>query len=127
MGKSTHFIGQTVLCELTKYMNRQRILRFCREEGGECYVKTFNAWQHMVVMLYGVMERVFESVYHDLYGTYHRRLSSDSRQRNEQPHHLSNHSFLTNRGLSLKIQCPKRINSAFRKILSGFSVFSGQQ
>lgn len=61
MGKSTHFSGQPLLCELTKYINKSKVLRFSREEGGERYVKTFDAWQHLVVMLYGVIER-FDSM-----------------------------------------------------------------
>jgi len=55
MSKSTHFIGQPLLCELIKYINKSKVLRFSREEGGERYIKKFDAWQHLVVMLYGVI------------------------------------------------------------------------
>jgi len=61
MGKSTHFIGQPLLCELTKYINKSNVLRFSREEGGERYIKKFDTWQHLVVMLYGVIE-CFDSI-----------------------------------------------------------------
>jgi len=54
MSKGTHFIGQPLLCELIKYINKSKVLLFSREEGGERYIKKFDAWQHMVVMLYGV-------------------------------------------------------------------------
>lgn len=61
MGKSTHFLGQPLLCELTKFINKHEVLRFSRETGGERYIKTFDAWQHLVVMLYAVISR-FDSL-----------------------------------------------------------------
>ena len=52
MNKGTHFIGQPVYGQLTDLLDRQKILRISREKGGERYVKHFDAWQHLVVMLY---------------------------------------------------------------------------
>ena len=44
MGKGTHFLGQPILNQLLNYFNKQNILQMSRENGGERYVKTFNAW-----------------------------------------------------------------------------------
>ena len=125
MGKSTHFIGQPLYGQVIKLLDRDKILHFSREKGGERYVKSFDGYQHLVTMLYAVIQRfdslreietsllaearklhhigleniprrttlsdanarrpetVFESVYRDLYATYHAELSSDSRKSNE--------------------------------------------
>lgn len=61
MGKGTHFIGQPILNQLLNYFNKQNILQTSREMGGERYVKTFNAWSHLAVMLYAVIMR-FDSL-----------------------------------------------------------------
>ena len=42
-------------------LDRQKILRISRENGGERYVKHFDAWQHLVIMLYAVIRR-FDSL-----------------------------------------------------------------
>lgn len=61
MGKGTHFLGQPILNQLLNYFNKQNILQVSREMGGERYVKTFNAWCHLAVMLYAVIMR-FDSL-----------------------------------------------------------------
>lgn len=61
MGKGTHFLGQPILNQLLNYFNKQKILQISRESGGERYVKTFNAWCHLTVMLYAVIMR-FDSL-----------------------------------------------------------------
>lgn len=61
MGKGTHFIGQPVFGQLISLLDRQKILKFSREVGGERYVKKFDAWQHLVIMLYAVIKR-FDSL-----------------------------------------------------------------
>ena len=61
MGKSTHFIGQPVYGQLLNLLDKQKILHFSRENGGERYVKHFDAWQHLVIMLYAVIKR-FDSL-----------------------------------------------------------------
>ena len=55
MGKSTHFLGQPILGQLLNYLNKAKILQISRDGGGERYVKRFNAWCHLTVMLYAVM------------------------------------------------------------------------
>ena len=52
MGISTHFLGQPILGQLLNYLNRVKILQISRDGGGERYVKKFNAWCHLAVMLY---------------------------------------------------------------------------
>ena len=59
--KSTHFIGQPVYGQLLNLLDKAKILRFSREKGGERYVKHFDAWQHLVIMLYAVIKR-FDSL-----------------------------------------------------------------
>ena len=61
MGKSTHFLGQPILGQLLNYLNRVKILQISRDGGGERYVKKFNAWCHLAVMLYAVISR-FDSL-----------------------------------------------------------------
>ena len=61
MSKGTHFIGQPMYGQLLNLLDRQKILRISRENGGERYVKHFDAWQHLVVMLYAVIKR-FDSL-----------------------------------------------------------------
>jgi len=61
MGKSTHFFGQPIYGQLINFLNKDKILRFSREENGERYVKSFNGWAHLVTMLYAVIMR-FDSL-----------------------------------------------------------------
>ena len=61
MSKSTHFIGQPMYGQLLNLLDKQKILRISREKGGERYVKHFDAWQHLAVMLYAVIKR-FDSL-----------------------------------------------------------------
>lgn len=61
MGKSTHFLGQPMYNQVIKLLDKSKILEISRENGGERYTKRFNAWVHMVVMLYAVIKR-FDSL-----------------------------------------------------------------
>ena len=61
MGKSTHFLGQPILGQLLNYLNKAKILQISRDGGGERYVKKFNAWCHLTVMLYAVISH-FDSL-----------------------------------------------------------------
>ena len=61
MNKGTHFIGQPMYGQLINLLDKDKILRFSRENGGERYVKHFDAWQHLVIMLYAVIRR-FDSL-----------------------------------------------------------------
>ena len=57
MNKGIHFSGQPVYGQLISLLDKQKILRFSRKYGGERYVKHFDAWQHLVIMLYAVIKR----------------------------------------------------------------------
>ena len=61
MSKGTHFIGQPMFGQLISLLDKSKILKFSREKDGERYVKHFNAWQHMIIMLYAVIKR-FDSL-----------------------------------------------------------------
>ena len=61
MGKSTHFLGQPIMGQLLNYLTKSKILQISRDGGGEKYVKKFNAWCHLSVMLYAVISR-FDSL-----------------------------------------------------------------
>ena len=57
MGKGTHVIGQPMYGQLVSLLDKHEILKYSRENGGECHVKHFNAYQHLVVMLHAVIRR----------------------------------------------------------------------
>ena len=61
MGKCTHFIGQPLLRQIINFLNKDKVLRLSLKHGGERYVKRFDGWQHLVVMLYAVIMR-FDSL-----------------------------------------------------------------
>ena len=61
MGKSTHFIGQPLLRQIINFLDKDKVLRLSRKHSGERYVKRFDGWQHLVVMLYAVIMR-FDSL-----------------------------------------------------------------
>ena len=61
MGKSSHFVGQPLYAQVIKLLDKSKILRISRENGGERYTKRFNVWIHLVVMLYAVIMR-FDSL-----------------------------------------------------------------
>ena len=43
MNKGTHFIGQPMYGQLISLLDRSKIIKFSRENGGERYVKHFDA------------------------------------------------------------------------------------
>ena len=61
MDKGTHFIGQPAFGQLISLLDKSKILKISREVGGERYVKKFDAWQHLVIMLYAIIKR-FDSL-----------------------------------------------------------------
>lgn len=61
MGKSTHFSGQPLYSQIINLLDKSYVLKKSRELGGERYVKRFDAWTHLVVMLYAVRNR-FDSL-----------------------------------------------------------------
>lgn len=61
MSKSTNFFGQPVYGQLIKSLDREKILKMSRENGGERYVKSFDGYTHLLTMLYAVIQR-FDSL-----------------------------------------------------------------
>ena len=61
MNKGTHFNVQPMYGQLISLLDKHEILQFSREKKGEHYVKHFDAYQHLVVMLYAVIKR-FDSL-----------------------------------------------------------------
>ncbi|MBO5454964.1 MAG: IS4 family transposase [Muribaculaceae bacterium] len=61
MSKSSHFSGQPLYGQVIKLLDKSKILQISRDNGGESYVKRFNGWVHLVVMLYAVIMR-FDSL-----------------------------------------------------------------
>ena len=61
MNKGTHFNGQPMYGQLISLLDKREILKFSRKKKGERYVKHFDAYQHLVVMLYAVIKR-FDSL-----------------------------------------------------------------
>ena len=47
--------------QLINLLNKKEIFKFSREYNGERYVKRFDAYQHMAIMLYAVIRR-FDSL-----------------------------------------------------------------
>ena len=58
MSKSSRFIGQPMLGQMLKLIDRSKILEISRGKGGERYIKRFNCWVHLVVMLFAVIKKV---------------------------------------------------------------------
>ena len=61
MSKSTHFFGQPIYGQFTKFLNKEKILQISRHHGGERYVKSFDGFTHLLTMLYAVIMR-FDSL-----------------------------------------------------------------
>ena len=61
MGKSIHFSGQPLYSQVIKLLDKSKILQISRKYGGKYYIKRFDGWTHLVVMLYAVIMR-FDSL-----------------------------------------------------------------
>ena len=61
MGKTSHFLGQPISSQLLSLLDRRQIMRLSQEHAGERYPKRFDAWRHLVMMLYAVIKR-FDSL-----------------------------------------------------------------
>ena len=61
MNKGTHFNGQPMYGQLISLLDKHEILKFSREKKGEHYIKHFDAYQHLVIMLYAVIKK-FDSL-----------------------------------------------------------------
>ena len=61
MSKSSHFTGQPIYSQLLSLLDKCQIMRLSQEHSGERYTKRFDAWTHLVVMLYAVI-KCFDSL-----------------------------------------------------------------
>ena len=57
MSKDSHFTGQPVYSQVLKLLDKEKILQISREtKGSEAYVKRFDGYQPLVVMLFGILK-----------------------------------------------------------------------
>ena len=57
MSKNSHFTGQPVYSQVLKLLDKEKILQISREtKGSEAYVKRFDGYKHLVVMLFGILK-----------------------------------------------------------------------
>ena len=62
MNKDSHFTGQPVYSQVLKLLDKEKILQIsCETKGSEAYVKRFDGYQHLVVMLFGILKH-FDSL-----------------------------------------------------------------
>lgn len=60
MSKDSNFTGQPVYSQILNLLDRERIMQISREtEGSEAYVKRFDGYQHLVVMLFGILNHFY--------------------------------------------------------------------
>lgn len=56
MGKSTNFNGQPIFNQLLKFIDKSEVKRIAKKHEAERYVKKFNTYNHVVVMLFVAFE-----------------------------------------------------------------------
>ena len=61
MRKDNTFFGQPLYGQLINLLDKSKILQLSRQHNGERYIKRFDGWHHVVVMLYAVLMR-FDSL-----------------------------------------------------------------
>ena len=62
MGKDSHFTGQPVYSQVLKLLDKTKIRQISHDtQGSESYVKRFGGYEHLVVMLFGVLKH-FDSL-----------------------------------------------------------------
>ena len=61
MGKGTTFFGQPLYGRLINLLDKAKILQLSHKHSGERYIKRFDGWHHIVVMLYAILMR-FDSL-----------------------------------------------------------------
>jgi hypothetical protein len=56
MGKSKNFSGQPIFNQLIKFIDKREIKKIAKQHGAERYVKKFNTYNHVIVMLFVAFE-----------------------------------------------------------------------
>ena len=54
--KNRNFTGQPIYAQIAKYLSKGEILRLSHNVGGERYVKKFDGFQHLLVLLFAVFK-----------------------------------------------------------------------
>ena len=104
MGKSSHFSGQPLCSQIIKLLDKSKIQKISRECGGERYIKRFDSWTHLVVMLYAVIMR-FDSL---------REITASLQAESRKLHHLGI-SMMTSRS-TLSDANRRRPESVFESV-----------
>ena len=55
MNKSSHFVGQPILSQLLKLLDRSEVQRIAKGHNSDRYYKKFKTWDHLVSMLYATL------------------------------------------------------------------------
>ena len=62
MSKNSYFTGQPVYSQIINLLDKAEIIKISREtKGSESYVKKLNGYQHLIIMLFGVLKH-FDSL-----------------------------------------------------------------
>lgn len=62
MSKNTYFTGQPVYNQIINLLDREEVIKISHSiKGSESYVKRFDGYQHLIVMLFGVLKH-FDSL-----------------------------------------------------------------
>lgn len=62
MSKNTHFTGQPVYSQIINLLDKAEIVKISHEtKGSEAYVKRLDGYQHLIVMLFGILKH-FDSL-----------------------------------------------------------------
>ena len=62
MGKSTYFTGQPVYSQVVNLLDKEEIVKISKgTKGSEAYVKRLDGYQHLIVMLFGILKH-FDSL-----------------------------------------------------------------
>ncbi|HEU0227586.1 MAG TPA: IS4 family transposase [Arachidicoccus soli] len=56
MGKNTHFTGQPIFNQIISFLDKPGIKKIASEHKAEWYVKKFSTYNHLIVMLFTVLE-----------------------------------------------------------------------
>jgi len=64
VGKDTHFIGQPIFGQLLSFLDKGKIMKASKALKADRYIKRFDRYTHVVVMLFAVFEG-----YHSIHDT----------------------------------------------------------
>ena len=56
-GTEIKFVGQPIIGQLLKLIDKSKFVRLVREKRSDYYYKAFKSWDQVVVMLFGILSR----------------------------------------------------------------------